>query len=176
MMKNYGYGLIGLSFVVTSLLSVVDRLQVDWNYFVITLLVGVVGIILVRRGTVGETMHKDVMAGNMKTIEDSLSQILKDIKVIRRSVDETNPQKTHTEIDDKLLENMALFVEARKTIAHLHGLSTYADVMNFYATGERYINRVWSASTDGYIDEVIDYMGRSEEQFAGALGLIKKLK
>ena len=176
MMKNIGYGLIGLSFVITSLLSVVDRLQVDWTYFVITLVVGVVGIVLVRKGAVQETMHEDVMAGNMKTIEESLTHILNDVKSIRASVDESNPQKTHVEIDEKLLANMALFVEARKTIAHLHGLSTYADVMNFYATGERYINRVWSASTDGYIDEVTDYMARSEEQFTGALDIVRGLK
>jgi len=175
-MKNIGYGLISLSFVVTSLLSVLDRLQVNWTYFIITLIVGAIGILLVRKGTVEETMHEDVLAGNMKTIEESLTQILADVRDIRDAVDESNPQKTHDEIDAKLLGNMTLFVDARKTIGHLHGLTAYADVMNYYATRERYINRVWSASTDGYIDEVVDYMGRSEEQFAGALAVVQKLK
>jgi hypothetical protein len=41
--------------------------------------------------------------------------------------------------------------------------------MSNFAAGERYINRVWSASTDGYVDEVILYLGRAREQFREAL-------
>ena len=37
---------------------------------------------------------------------------------------------------------------------HVFGMQNYADVMSNFAAGERYINRVWSASTDGYVDEV----------------------
>ena len=34
-----------------------------------------------------------------------------------------------------------------------------------FAAGERYIHRVWSASVDGYIDEVLAYVPRAREQF-----------
>lgn len=37
--------------------------------------------------------------------------------------------------------------------------------MTHYAGGERYLNRVWSASADGYVNEVKDYLERSLEQF-----------
>ena len=47
-------------------------------------------------------------------------------------------------------------------------MSVFADVMNDFAVGERYLNRVWSASIDGYIDEVQEYLGRSKEQFISA--------
>ena len=47
--------------------------------------------------------------------------------------------------------------------------------MNYFATGERYLNRVWSASVDGYIDEVTDYISKCEKQFEGALQELKRL-
>jgi hypothetical protein len=40
--------------------------------------------------------------------------------------------------------------------------------MSNFAAGERYINRVWSASTDGYVDEVRAYLERARTQFGEA--------
>jgi hypothetical protein len=40
--------------------------------------------------------------------------------------------------------------------------------MSNFAAGERYINRVWSASTDGYVDEVNLYLDRALRQFREA--------
>ena len=48
------------------------------------------------------------------------------------------------------------------------GLQAYADVMSDFASAERYLNRAWSASTDGYIDEVMRSLDRSREQFLAA--------
>jgi hypothetical protein len=48
-------------------------------------------------------------------------------------------------------------------------------VMSAFAAGERYINRVWSASTDGYIDEVRSYLERATQQFGEARSLFEEL-
>ena len=40
--------------------------------------------------------------------------------------------------------------------------------MSEFAAGERYLNRVWSASTDGYIDEAHTYLDKARDQFAHA--------
>jgi hypothetical protein len=53
-------------------------------------------------------------------------------------------------------------------MVHLFGLQTYADIMSHFATGERYINRVWSASADGYDDEADAYLKRAAGQFDAA--------
>jgi hypothetical protein len=53
-------------------------------------------------------------------------------------------------------------------MVHLFGLQTYADIMSNFATGERYINRVWSASADGYKSEADSYLSRAAEQFRNA--------
>jgi len=49
-------------------------------------------------------------------------------------------------------------------------------VMSCFAAGERYLNRVWSASADGYIDEVNDYLDKAKEQFTESLEKIRQLK
>ena len=61
----------------------------------------------------------------------------------------------------------------RESIGHAYGLQSYADVMTHFATAERYLNRCWSASTDGYIDEVHTYLTRARDQFTQALDLLR---
>ena len=53
-------------------------------------------------------------------------------------------------------------------MVHLFGLQTYADIMSDFATGERYINRVWSASADGYDNEADLYLRKAAVQFDAA--------
>ncbi len=48
--------------------------------------------------------------------------------------------------------------------------------MGAFAAGERYINRVWSASTDGYVDEVRNYLDRATQQFREARALFAELQ
>ena len=65
--------------------------------------------------------------------------------------------------------------QERESIAH-GGLQAYAEVMNRFAAGERYLNRVWSASTDGYIEEAHRYMERATRQFAETLEAFNEVK
>jgi hypothetical protein len=53
-----------------------------------------------------------------------------------------------------------------QSMVHLFGLQTYADIMSSFAAGERYINRVWSASADGYDQEAVNYLDKAANQFA----------
>jgi hypothetical protein len=48
--------------------------------------------------------------------------------------------------------------------------------MSHFAGGERYLNRVWSASADGYIDEVNAYLTKAHEQFDIALARMADLR
>jgi hypothetical protein len=47
--------------------------------------------------------------------------------------------------------------------------------MTSFATGERYLNRVWSSSADGYVDEVSLFMPQVQTQFTECLTKLKKL-
>jgi hypothetical protein len=59
-------------------------------------------------------------------------------------------------------------------MVHLFGLQNYADVMSSFAAGERYINRVWSASVDGYDKEAETCLDKAARQFADARSQLEK--
>ena len=174
-MKKLGYLLVFVGFVAASLVSVTDVLQVSWAHFIIFLIISVIGIFLIRRSEKKETMHEETLSRNMKAIEESLVRIVNDVKLIRSEIDPNRPQEVRKRIDKKLPDHLETFIESRKTIGHVHGLQAYGHVMNYFATAERYLNRVWSASTDGYIDEVTEYMEKSERQFEEALTALREL-
>ena len=68
---------------------------------------------------------------------------------------------------------MNLFAESRRSLGHRYGLQPYAEVMSSFAAGERYINRVWSASADSYVDEVMLYLDKAQDQFIDARDILK---
>jgi hypothetical protein len=76
-------------------------------------------------------------------------------------------------IDDRLALDLATFVNARETMIHIHGLQAYADVMTQFAAAERSINRAWSASADGYIDEVWICLDRAKTLMTNAQQTLK---
>lgn len=174
-MKKLGYLFVFVGFVAASLVSVTDVLQVNWVLFSVFLIISIIGICLIRSSERKETMHEETLSTNMKTIEESLVRIVDDVKLIRSEIDPDKPQDVHQRIDEKLPEHLETFIESRKTIGHVHGLQAYGHVMNYFATAERYLNRVWSASADGYIDEITEYMERSEQQFEEALAALRDL-
>ena len=71
-------------------------------------------------------------------------------------------------MDLRLRNDLRRFADARESMVHLFGLQTYADIMSSFAAGERYINRVWSASADGYDEEAATYLEKAAAQFADA--------
>ena len=174
-MKKLGYLLVFFGFVAASLVTVTDVLQVNWMYFTVFLAISIIGIFMIRGSDRRETMHEETLSKNMKAIEASLERIVNDVKLIRSGIDPDKPQDIHKKIDEKLPDHLETFVESRKTIGHVYGLQAYGHVMNYFAAAERYLNRVWSASADGYIDEVVEYMEKSEHQFEEALGSLRAL-
>ena len=125
------------------------------------------------RKRAGET---DRIASNLTAIEESLQNVVRIVSDLDASQDEIHTYDMRHKIDELLLDDLDRFVTSRDSITHAYGLQAYADVMSHFAGGERYLNRVWSASADGYIDEVRAYLTRSHEQFEIARGKIAELR
>ena len=175
-MKKLGYLMIIISFLVGSLAAVVDTDKVLWHYFVASLAVGAAGIVLVRISLHKVSRAEGKLADNMQSIETSLNRIVNNITQFNREKQSINTYEIRHRIDELFIEDMDTFIQARESISHIYGLAAYADVMSCFAAGERYLNRVWSASADGYIDEVNTYLDKAQEQFAESLDKIKSLK
>ena len=174
-MKNAGYVLIVLGFLMGALAAVVGELNVAWGTFAIALTVGVIGVASVRLATRQEVRAEGKLALSMRTLGDSLRSIVEKISVLDGQKESLDPYVARMQIDELFPDDLNAFVEARESIAHVHGLQAYADVMNRFAAGERYLNRVWSASADGYIDEVRTYLGKAAHEFDGALEELERL-
>ena len=175
-MKKIGYLMITFGFLAGSLAAVVDQISVQWTYFVAGLLAGAVGVALVRIGQRQESRAQGKLTSNIQSIETSLGRIVENMTRLNKEKLSINTYDVRHRIDELFVEDLNIFVQTRQSIAHTYGLGAYADVMSCFAAGERYLNRVWSASADGYIDEVNAYLDKAQEQFVDSLEKIRRLK
>lgn len=167
--------MIVIGFIAGALLSVVDELEVQWGFFVCALIVGAIGVVLVQSGKRQHTKSEEKLTSNIQNIQASLSRIAENITQLNAAKDSINTYDMRGRIDELFSDDLAVFVQARESISHLYGLQAYADIMSYFASGERYLNRIWSASADGYIDEVNIYLDKAQQQFADALAKVRRL-
>ncbi len=172
-MKTLGYILITLGFLVGSYYSVIDTELVKWSFVVPGLVVGLAGVALIQMSIRGQRNALDTVRTNLGKLEESLARIVDNISRLDAGKGDLDVYAVHHQIDELFMADLDTFVENRESIGHAYGLQAYADVMTHFATAERYLNRCWSASTDGYIDEVKTYLTRAKDQFTLALELLR---
>jgi hypothetical protein len=175
-MKTFGYILITIGFLLGALTAVLDTEDVLWSSFRRAAGIGVTGIVLVRAGERRKARSKGRLASNMGAIDTSLNRIVENITKLNGQKESLHTYDVRHRIDELFIQDLARFVGARESIAHVHGLNAYAEVMSSFAAGERYLNRVWSASADGYVDEVNAYLDKAREQFTDSLEKVRGLK
>lgn len=138
--------------------------QVDWTLFAVAALVSAAGVTVAKRMDSADARSESVLNNNRAELNDSIA------KIVTR-LDETahaSGEQLREWIDEQLRPDLRRFADARESMVHLYGLQTYADIMSNFAAGERYINRVWSASADGYESEAATYLEKAAGQFAEA--------
>ena len=175
-MKYFGYLLIVVGFLWGAYLTVEQPEGVNTERYLVALAIGVAGVITARTAVRAEARDMTRLTTNIATIEASLAAIANDAEQLDEQKESINVYDIRHVIDETFPPHLAAFVEARESIAHSYGLKAYAEVMNRFATGERYLNRVWSASTDGYQPEAHDYITRSRVQFDDALVTFRAIR
>lgn len=175
-MKTLGYILVIIGFIGGALVSVLDRTEMTWHFYGAFLGVGILGVFLLRitqRRNVRATVRH---SGNIQNLTACLQRIVDRLATLTAQPEkQSGSLDFHTTFGHTFAPDLTAFVDGRESIAHAHGLQAYADVMSSFAAAERYLNRVWSASADGYIDEVRTYLNRAQEQFEDSLSRIKAL-
>ena len=175
-MKKLGLTLIWLSFLAAALVAVQEARVVNWSFYVPLLIVGLIGIGVVRAGHRQQVQHVDRVAANIGTLHKSLENVVKNTTKLNAEKASIHVYDMRHKIDELLLQDLDDFAEAREAIGHKYGLQNYADVMSHFAAGERYLNRVWSCSADGYIDEASDYIEKAEVELKEAFRLLQQLE
>ena len=175
-MKKIGFILIIYSFLLAALIAVIDKEIVIWQYFLPVLAIGIAGVVMVRIHVHKHHTSEDKITGRLADIETSIAAIVKNISSLSAGVDSMDTYNVRNKIDELFTEDIIKFVDARQAIAQVYGLQEYADAMSYFASEERAINRAWSASTDGYVNEVKASLQKANEYFGIVNEKIIKLK
>ncbi len=152
-------GVIGAAYVAS--------LQVeglDWLLFLGALALTVGGIVLLKRGRHAAATQANHLQTSQNDLTDSLEEIIRGLEAMASQP--PGAQNPEAIIDETLRAPLARFAAARQSLRHLYGLDAYADIMTAFAAGERQINRIWSASVDGYGEEAARSLDRARALFA----------
>jgi len=163
-MKNLGYVLVALGFLGGAFATSLDVENVNWTIFIAMAAAAVIGLVIYKNQVGALARSETVLETNRAELRESIANIVDDLADIN-SGGLTRGAVLRDRIDLKLREDLRRFADARQSMVHLFGLQTYADIMSNFAAGERYINRVWSASADGYDEEAEAYLKRAADQF-----------
>lgn len=167
-MKNITFIFVVAAFLAGAFMTSLDAAEVNWVIFVPIVVAGFIAAILFKQASNKAAKSGDLLKNNKTVLIESLDNILQNLESLNGRKDKIPTYEMRFEIDKLFREDLMNFAEARESMKHLFGIQEYADIMSSFAAGERYINRVWSASTDGYVDEVLAYVEKSLSQFKHA--------
>lgn len=167
--------MVTVGFIVAALAAVLDENAVRWMWYVPALAAGAVGVAAIRIENARHSKTEHHVVASIETVEASLERISSNMNKLNAEKHSINTYDVRHRIDELFEKDRDTFVDARKSIAHRYGLAAYGEVMSSFAAGERYLNRVWSASADGYIDEVNTYLDRAQEQFSDGHEKVRQL-
>lgn len=172
-MKQVGYLLLAVGFLGGAFATSLDVQDVNWTIFSASAVAAFVGLILVKRTASAIARSDTVLEMNRGELKESIQNVVRDLNELN-----TTAVKQGSELRDKidleLRNDLRRFADARQSMVHLFGLQTYAEIMSSFAAGERYINRVWSASADGYDEEATAYLKKAGAQFVEAERLLSE--
>ena len=172
MRRAAGWTLFASGLLAAALLTVERATSVHWYRYDIALLALLIGAFLLRRTA---EHPAGVLIINIQAIRSSLTMLsakLRKLDTKKRA--DLGVFGIHGFIDAHLLADLDRFLAARETLIHRHGLMRYGRIMDAFAAGERALFRAWSASVDGYVDEVDACLDRAYERFAHALSLVEE--
>jgi len=159
-------------FIAAALVAVLDVTTVNWWLFALPLLLGFTGVFWHRRRLHQQASQGSHVHGSLNTLEQSLRRIDMQLRELLQQPDALPTHEARFSIDRLFRQDLFAFADAREAMQHAFGIQAYADIMSAFAAGERYLNRVWSASADGYVDEVNAYLHKASAQFSEALELL----
>ncbi|NIM01499.1 MAG: hypothetical protein GTN89_11730 [Acidobacteria bacterium] len=176
-MRAIGFFLMTAGFLAGTLVAAqTAENTVEWSYFIPAVVVAIIGIVLSRLGAQREAEATAAEGAGMQALREAIDRVVTNIRQLDQEGETLDPYAVHGRIDELFVEDLNLFADNRQQIATTYGLQPYAEVMNDFAAGERYLNRVWSASVDGYIDEIRAYLSKARTQFEQTRSSLERLE
>ena len=141
---------------------------VSWPAYGLALFVATAGVVVLRatKTAVGVASAEEAKA--IDRLEAILARLQSTVEQWSSQSDEINVYEFHGMIDETLAEDLGQFADLRETMIPEFGLDHYARIMTEFALAERTLNRTWSASADGYVDEVRTCLSRAKAHLTAA--------
>lgn len=141
---------------------------VYWPGYLMSIAIGISGAILIRssgRGATDTDLHRQAgleqMFATLQTLNTQIDRLIE-------ALPQLAPEETVTWIDTHCAPLCADFADNRELMKSAFGLNGFAAVMSDFASGERFLNRVWSAAADGYMEEAWRSLRTSQQFFHAA--------
>ena len=103
-MKNIGYVLISLGFLIGSYFTVLDKLNVEWGAFSVLLILGFAGVALVQIGGKKEAQAEDKISSNISIIETSLKNLAEKVSQLNADKASINTYDMRHRLDEMLID------------------------------------------------------------------------
>lgn len=127
---------------------------IPWGMYAAGAVIGIVGVVLIRKDRASKSAASADSESDFETVRDSLGRVAEKMSGLCEKLDKMTCEDVLTYIDEQCVPPCAEFADGRQVLVNRFGTAVFAAVMTEFASGERYMNRAWSASADGYVDEV----------------------
>lgn len=145
---------------------------IPWLWYGISAVACLAGAVILLSGKLAKGEKNQASAASLTEITKCLNRLIANVGHLAKEIDDLPPSKIVHRVDHVLADDLRDFAEGRESITVEYGLNVFADVMSQFAAGERAVNRAWSASADGYVDEAATCIRRAEAMFEGAKQLL----
>lgn len=172
MTRSLGHVLLWVGVMGGAFVAVRDPAAVPWPAYGAMAAVAVVGVVLLRRTARAATGTAEQVARRVGQLHEALVQADDELRVLHEALaeqgEQADPYAVRDRLDARLAEPLAIFADGREAMIAIYGLATYGEVMTRFAAAERLVNRTWSASADGYVDEVRTCVAQAHALMADA--------
>ena len=149
---------------------------VPWLWYGLSMAVGLVGVVLLRSTAKSADQEHGKVAQQFETITSSLGILIKNVGTMQSGLGEMSPKQSIDFIDRECAPAFGDFADSRNALIQRFGMQPYAEIMTQFASAERFVNRAWSASADGYMNEAKSSVDRAMAHLNEANGLIAKFE
>lgn len=146
---------------------------IPWGYYGVSALVGIGGVVLLRLDKAAQAVSSESAGAELTAVQESLSKVSEQVTNLRSNLDNMSCEDVLDYIDEECAPLLAEFADGRMSISNRFGTKRYAEVMTEFASGERYLNRAWSAAADGYVDEVDASVGHANTFLLAAVASLQ---
>ncbi len=147
---------------------------IPWPLYGLFAAIGVAGVVLLRIDKAAQRAHSASSEDGLEKVTQYLSQAAGKVATLAAQLQDMTCEQVLEYIDDDCGPLLAEFADGRMLISDRFGTSIFAEVMTEFASGERYLNRAWSAAADGYVDEVEASVGYANDFLTAAVHSLSK--